>query len=62
MLGMAGATYAMVALAATLGLLLAAVLFDRQKTAARARRILLATVLYLPIVLLVLLVDRHATT
>jgi len=62
MLGMAGAAYAMVALAATLGLLLAAVLFDRQKTAARARRILLATVLYLPIVLLVLLVDRHATT
>lgn len=61
LLGMAGAAYAMVAMAATLGLLLAGVLFGRQKTAAGARRVLLATVLYLPIVLLVLLVDRRAT-
>lgn len=58
MLGMAGSAYSMVAVAAGLGLLYFGVRLGRERTVTRARHVLLATVLYLPMVLAVMVIDR----
>ncbi len=60
LLGMAGSVYLTTALAATLAMILFGVLFHRQRTTLRARRMLLATVIYLPALLVVLMADRYA--
>ena len=60
LLGMAGSVYLATALAATLAMILFGVLFHRQRTTLRARRMLLATVIYLPALLVVLMADRYA--
>jgi protoheme IX farnesyltransferase len=58
LLGMAGYWYATVAVTAGLGLLLFGVLLQRDLTISRARQMLLATVVYLPIVLAAMVMDR----
>ena len=60
LLGMGGSVYLTTALAATLAMILFGVLFHRQRTTLRARRMLLATVIYLPALLVVLMADRYA--
>ena len=60
LLGMAGSVYLATALAATVVMILFGVLFHCQRTILRAMRMLLATVIYLPILLVVLIADRHA--
>ena len=60
LLGMAGSVYLATALAATVAMILFGVLFHCQRTILRAMRMLLATVIYLPILLVVLIADRHA--
>jgi len=57
-LGMTGSAYAIVAIAAGLGLLYVGVCFGRERTFAQARHVLLASVLYLPILLAVMVIDR----
>jgi protoheme IX farnesyltransferase len=59
LLGMAGSAYAMVAVAAGLGLLYFGVRLLRERTVPRARHVLLATVLYLPMILAVMVIDRR---
>jgi protoheme IX farnesyltransferase len=57
-LGLAGGVYFAGALALSLGYLAAALPFVRTRTAAAARRLLLASVTYLPLLFLALVVDR----
>jgi len=58
LLGMTGSIYAAVAVAAGLVLLYFGVRLGRERTFARARHVLLASVLYLPMVLAVMVIDR----
>lgn len=60
LLGMTGWIYAVAAVAAGLGLLLIGVRLRSERTSARARQVLLASVLYLPVLLAVMVVDRRA--
>lgn len=59
-LGLTGAVYFLGALALTLGFLGFAVAFERERSRAAARRLLLVSVLYLPAILAVMLADRVA--
>jgi protoheme IX farnesyltransferase len=61
LLGMTGPIYAAAAVAAGVGLLYIGVRLGRGRTCARARHVLLASVLYLPIVLAVMVIDRTAS-
>ena len=58
-LGMTGALYAPAAIAAGLGMLYFGARLGREKTLARARALLLATVFYLPALLGVMVLDRR---
>jgi heme O synthase-like polyprenyltransferase len=58
---MTGSIYAVAAIAAGIGLLYIGVRLGRDRTCARARHVLLASVLYLPIVLAVMVIDRTAS-
>jgi heme o synthase len=58
LLGMTGSIYAAAAVAAGMGLLYIGVRLGRERTFTRARHVLLASVLYLPIVLAVMVIDR----
>lgn len=58
-LGMTGQVYAAVAIAAGLGLLYFGARLGSKRTATRAHALLLATVLYLPVVLAVMVLDRR---
>ena len=59
-LGLTGTAYFVGALALSLAFLGCSVAFAAARTPARARRLLLASVLYLPAILLVMLIDRLA--
>ena len=59
MLGMTGSVYPACAVAAGLVLLYFGVRLGRDRTIARARHVLLATVLYLPAILAVMVIDRR---
>jgi protoheme IX farnesyltransferase len=59
LLGMTGAAYASAAIAAGLGLLYFGARLRREKTALHARALLLATVVYLPTLLGVMVLDRR---
>jgi protoheme IX farnesyltransferase len=59
LLGMTGAAYPSAAIAAGLGLLYFGARLRREKTAAHARSLLLATVVYLPMLLGVMVLDRR---
>ena len=59
-LGMTGPSYAIVAILADLGLLYFGLCLGRQRTLVRARNVLLASVVYLPILLAVMVIDRRA--
>jgi protoheme IX farnesyltransferase len=61
LLGMTGSIYSLVAIAAGIGLLYIGVRLCRDRTCTRARHVLLASVLYLPIVLAVMVIDRTAS-
>ncbi len=58
LLGMTGSIYAPAAIAAGLGMLYFGVRLGRERTFARARHALLASVLYLPILFAVMILDR----
>ena len=58
-LGMTGPVYAAAALAAGLGLLYFGARLSRERTLARAHALLLASVVYLPILLAAMVMDRH---
>jgi protoheme IX farnesyltransferase len=58
-LGMTGALYAAAAIAGGLGVLYFGARLGRERTLPRARALLLATVIYLPAVLCVMVVDRR---
>jgi protoheme IX farnesyltransferase len=58
LLGMTGSVYTVAAVAAGMGLLYIGVRLGRDRSCARARHVLLASVLYLPIVLAVMVIDR----
>ena len=58
-LGMAGSIYATAAIAGGLGLLYFGVRLGRDRTFVRARHVLLASVLYLPALLAVMVLDRR---
>jgi heme o synthase len=58
LLGMTGSAYAIAAVAAGLGLLYFGVRLGRERTFASARHVLLASVLYLPMLLAVMVIDR----
>jgi protoheme IX farnesyltransferase len=58
LLGMTGSLYAVAAVTAGLGLLYFGVRLGRERTFARARHVLLASVLYLPIMFAVMVIDR----
>ena len=58
-LGMAGSIYAATAIAAGLVLLYFGVRLGRERTSVGARRVLLASVLYLPVLLGVMVLDRR---
>jgi protoheme IX farnesyltransferase len=58
LLGMTGSLYVVAAVAAGLGLLYFGVRLGRERTFARARQVLLASVLYLPILLAVMVISR----
>src|SRR5712692_8982126 len=60
LLGMTGSIYVATAIAAGLVLLYFGVRLGRERSLAGARRVLLASVLYLPIVLAVMVIDRRA--
>jgi protoheme IX farnesyltransferase len=60
LLGMAGSIYAGAAVAAGLGLLYFGVRLGRERTSLRARHVLLASVLYLPALLAVMVLDRRS--
>jgi len=59
-LGMAGSTYAAAAIAAGLALLYFGVRLGRERSLARARHVLLASVLYLPAVLALMVLDHRS--
>ena len=56
--GLAGGVYLMGALVLGLGILALAIVFARQRTATHARRLFLASLLYLPVLWLLMLADR----
>jgi protoheme IX farnesyltransferase len=58
-LGMTGPVYAAAAIAAGLGLLYFGGRLGRERTLARAHALLLASVVYLPILLAAMVMDRH---
>jgi protoheme IX farnesyltransferase len=58
--GMTGSVYTVAALVAGLGLLGMGVRLRTERTFARARQVLLASVLYLPVVLTAMVLDRRA--
>jgi len=58
-LGMTGALYTTAAIAAGLGVLCVGARLGRERTLPRARALLLATVLYLPALLCVMVLDRR---
>jgi protoheme IX farnesyltransferase len=58
LLGMTGSVYTAAAVAAGMGLLYIGVRLGRDRSCARARHVLLASVLYLPIVLAAMVIDR----
>jgi protoheme IX farnesyltransferase len=58
-LGMTGPVYAAAAIAAGLGLLYFGARLSRERTLARARHLLLASVFYLPALLAIMVVDRR---
>jgi protoheme IX farnesyltransferase len=58
-LGMAGAAYVSAAIAGGLGLLYYGVRLGSERTVARARGVLVATVVYLPALLVVMVLDRR---
>ena len=60
-LGLAGTIYFAAAFLMGLGLLALSFVFFRQHTDLRARRVFLASVLYLPLLLLILVLDRRGT-
>jgi len=60
LLGMTGSIYMAAAIAAGLVLLYFGVRLGRERSLVGARRVLLASVLYLPALLTVMLLDRHA--
>jgi protoheme IX farnesyltransferase len=60
LLGSAGLVYAAAALVLGVGFLLPCVAFARDSTASQARRVLRASLLYLPLLLLVLLLDSRS--
>ena len=60
LLGLAGPTYLFAALVLGLGLFAVSVGFLRRHSGAAARRLLLASVVYLPAILVMLVVDRLA--
>jgi protoheme IX farnesyltransferase len=59
LLGMTGWVYAAVAIAAGFGLLYFGARLGREKTSTRARAVLLASVLYLPALLAIMVLDRR---
>ncbi len=59
LLAMSGSIYAIAALAAGLALLYFGVRFRQERTSSRARHVLLASVVYLPAVLAVMVLDRR---
>jgi protoheme IX farnesyltransferase len=59
LLGMTGTIYSATAIAAGLGLLYFGVRLGHERTFARARHVLLASVLYLPLLLAVMVIDRR---
>jgi heme o synthase len=61
LLGMTGFVYTAAAVAAGMGLLYIGVRLGRDRSCARARHVLLASVLYLPLVLAVMVIDRTAS-
>jgi protoheme IX farnesyltransferase len=60
LLGMTGLFYPIAAIAAGLALLYFGLRLGRERTFVRARHVLLASVLYLPAVLAVMVLDRHS--
>jgi heme o synthase len=58
LLGMTGTVYAATAIAAGLGLLYFGVRLGHERTFARARHVLLASVLYLPMLFVMMVIDR----
>jgi protoheme IX farnesyltransferase len=58
MIGLAGSIYFFVALALGLGLVVAAAQLARSASAADARRLLLATLVYLPLLLVTMAADK----
>jgi protoheme IX farnesyltransferase len=61
LLSMTGSIYPAAAIAAGLGLLYFGARLDRERTLARARHVLIASVLYLPLVLALMVIDRTAS-
>ncbi len=59
LLGMSGSIYAIAAVAAGLTLLYFGVRFRQERTSVRARHVLLASVVYLPAILAVMILDRR---
>ena len=59
LLGMTGSVYATIAIAAGVGLVYYGVRLGRERTFARARHVLLASVFYLPALLTVMVLDRR---
>jgi protoheme IX farnesyltransferase len=59
LLGMSGSNYAIAAVAAGVALLYFGVRFREERTSARARHVLLASIVYLPAVLAVMVLDRR---
>ena len=59
LLGMSGSIYASAAVAAGLGLIYFGVRLGRERTSLRARHVLLASVLYLPALFAVMVLDRR---
>ena len=60
-LGMTGSVYVAVAVAAGVMFLYFGLRLGRERSSMRARRVLLASVLYLPVLLAVMVLDRHVT-
>jgi heme O synthase-like polyprenyltransferase len=58
---MAGSIYVIAAISAGLGLLYFGVRLGRDRTSLRARHVLLASVLYLPLLLAVMVIDRSVS-
>jgi protoheme IX farnesyltransferase len=60
LVGITGSVYAIAAVAAGLGMLFIGARLQRERTVARARHVLLASVVYLPALLAVMVLDRRA--